>query len=515
MQLSELIATSARVGETRSRLAKISAIAETLRRLEPPEIAVGVAYLSGDTTLSRLGVGYAALKDAWATEPAVEPTLTLSDVHAALSTIAATTGSGSAALRKKLLGGLFARATRDEQDFMARLIMGELRQGALEGIMVDAIAKAAGLEASAVRTAAMRAGSIVTAANAALTQGAEGLARFQLSVFTPLQPMLAQPAEDIADALSRLGEAVFDWKLDGARVQVHKAGDEVRVYSRSLNDVSAAVPEIVATVRALPSRTLILDGETIALREDGTPYPFQDTMRRFGRKLDVEGLRSTMPLSVYFFDCMLKDDDDLTALSLDRRLERLAEAVPSQLIMPRLVTSGEAAAQAFFDDSLARGHEGAMAKSRSAAYEAGGRGGAWLKIKQANTLDLVVIAVEWGSGRRSGWLSNLHLAAHDPDNGGFVMLGKTFKGMTDQMLAWQTERLLALETSREGHIVHVRPALVVEIAFNELQASNAYPGGMALRFARVKRYREDKQPHEADSIATVRAFFEAQLHRRG
>jgi DNA ligase-1 len=287
----------------------------------------------------------------------------------------------------------------------------------------------------------------------------------------------------------------------------------VRVYSRSLNEVTSAVPEVVEAARALAPRSLILDGETIALRPDGTPYPFQDTMRRFGRKLDVDALRSSLPLSVYFFDCMLAEGEDLTPLPLERRLERLDATVPAALRMPRLRTADAAAARAFFDDSLRRGHEGAMAKSPGAPYEAGGRGGAWLKIKQANTLDLVVIAVEWGSGRRSGWLSNLHLAARDPD-GGFVMLGKTFKGMTDRMLAWQTERLLALETSREGHVVHVRPELVVEIAYNELQASSQYPGGMALRFARVKRYREDKRPDEADTIATVRSLYEAQLHRK-
>jgi DNA ligase-1 len=352
-----------------------------------------------------------------------------------------------------------------------------------------------------------------------MVEGEAGLARFSLTVFRPVQPMLAQTAEDVADALERLRIAAFEWKLDGVRVQVHKSGadvhvSEVRVYTRSLNEVTAAVPEIVDAARALPARTLILDGETIALRADGRPYPFQETMRRFGRKLEVEALRGALPLSVYFFDCLMTDDGDLTARPAHERFDTLARLVPAALLIPRLVTGERDAAQTFFDAALAHGHEGLMAKALDAPYEAGSRGSGWLKIKQANTLDLVVLAVEWGSGRRRGWLSNLHLGARDPDSGGFVMLGKTFKGMTDKMLAWQTERLLALKVSEESHVVHVRPELVVEIAFNEIQASPIYPGGLALRFARVKRYREDKRADEADTIATVRQLYEGQLHRQ-
>jgi DNA ligase-1 len=326
--------------------------------------------------------------------------------------------------------------------------------------------------------------------------------------------MLAQASEDAADAIERLGRAAFEWKLDGARVQAHKSGNEIRVYTRSLNEVTAAVPEIVAALQGCPAREVILDGETIALKPDGTPYPFQETMRRFGRKLDVEAMRAAYPLSVFFFDCLLAEGEDFTARPARERFDALAKFLPAKILIPRLVTGDKEAAQAFYEAALARGHEGVMAKALEAPYEAGSRGAGWLKIKAAHTLDLAVIAAEWGSGRRKGWLSNLHLAARDPATGGFVMLGKTFKGMTDKMLAWQTERLLSLETSRERHVVHVRPELVVEIAFNEIQASPHYPGGFALRFARVKRYREDKSARDADTIETVRTLYQGQLHRR-
>jgi len=512
MLLAELLAASERVAGTRSRLAKIDALAQCLRRLDASEIALGVAYLSGDTRQGRIGIGYATLKDALAATPASAPRLTLAQVDDALTRLAQVKGEGSAAGRSRLLAELFARASAPEQDFLARLLLGELRQGALEGIMLDAIAKAAELPAARVRSAAMRAGGLPAIAEAALAEGEAGLARFALRVFQPVQPMLAQAAEDVAGAIERLGTAAFEWKLDGARVQAHKSGGEIRVYTRSLNEVTSAVPEIVAALRDMPARELILDGETIALRPEGTPYPFQETMRRFGRRLDVEALRATHPLSVFFFDCLLAEGGDLTPRPARERFDALARFVPANLVIARLVTGDRDAAQAFYDEALARGHEGVMAKSLQAPYEAGSRGAGWLKIKEAHTLDLAVIAAEWGSGRRRGRLSNLHLAALDPATGGFVMLGKTFKGMTDKMLAWQTERLLALEISREGHVVHVRPELVAEIAFNEIQQSSTYPGGFALRFARVKRYREDKSA--ADAIETVRALYEGQLHRK-
>jgi DNA ligase-1 len=449
------------------------------------------------------------------TPAASAPQLTLAIVDADLERLSQVRGRGSAVERARLLSDLFAKATGSEQDFLARLLLGELRQGALEGIMQDAIARAAGLPAAKVRTAAMRAGGLPAVAQAALAEGEPGLARFALTVFRPVQPMLAQGADDVADALERLGTAAFEWKLDGARVQAHKSGAEVRVYTRSLKEVTESVPEVVAALREAAARELIVDGETIALRPDGVPFPFQDTMRRFARKLDVDALRATHPLSVYLFDCLYADGEDLTAKSGRERFEALSRAFPAAMLIPRLVTDDRDAARSFYEDALARGHEGVMAKALDAPYEAGSRGAGWLKIKRAHTLDLVVIAVEWGSGRREGRLSNLHLGALDPATGGFVMLGKTFKGMTDEMLAWQTERLLKLETSREGQVVRVRPELVAEIAFNEIQASPTYPGGFALRFARVKRYREDKRAAEADTIATVRALYEGQAIRAG
>ncbi|MDX1540381.1 MAG: ATP-dependent DNA ligase, partial [Geminicoccaceae bacterium] len=343
-----------------------------------------------------------------------------------------------------------------------------------------------------------------------LAEGAAGLARFRIELFRPLQPMLAQPAEDAGDALARLGEAAFEWKLDGARVQVHKAGDEVRVYTRKLNEVTLAVPEVVEAARALPGDELVLDGETIALTDGGRPHPFQTTMRRFGRRLDVDALRADLPLSVFFFDLIAAGGETLIDRPFAERARALVDLVPEAYRIPSITTGDAEAAAAFVADALAKGHEGAMAKSLDAPYEAGGRGGGWLKVKQAHTLDLVVLAAEWGSGRRSGWLSNLHLGARDPENGGFVMLGKTFKGLTDKTLAWQTERFLGLEIGRDRHTVYVRPEQVVEIAFNELQTSPHYPGGLALRFARVKRYRDDKGPGDADTIETVRQIFAGQ-----
>lgn len=514
MLLAELLAASERVAATRGRLAKVDALSDCLRRLEPSEVPLGVAYLSGDIPQGKVGVGYAGLKDALATSASNEPRLTLAQVDESLARLSGVKGEGSSAERARLLSGLFARATAPEQDFLARLLAGELRQGALEGIMLDAIAKAAGLASAKVRAAAMRAGGVPSVAQAALAEGEAGLSRFALAVFRPVQPMLAQTAADVPAALARLGRAGFEWKLDGVRVQAHKSRGEIRVYTRSLNEVTSAVPEIVAALRLCAARELIVDGETLALKPDGTPYPFQETMARLGSRLEVEAKRAARPLSVFFFDCLLADGKDLTPNRAEERFDSLSKLLPRNLLVPRLETDDREAAVAFYAEALARGHEGVMAKSLDAPYEAGTRGAGWLKIKKTHTLDLVVIAVEWGSGRRKGWLSNLHLGARDPGTGGFVMLGKTFKGMTDKMLAWQTDRLLALETSREGYVVHVRPELVVEIAFNEIQASPTYPGGFALRFARVKRYRENKGAKEADTIAAVRALYEGQMQRR-
>ena len=357
----------------------------------------------------------------------------------------------------------------------------------------------------------MMAGALPPVAAAALAQGSAGLARFRLRLLEPVQPMLAQPAADVDEALASLGEAALEWKLDGARVQVHKDGEEVRVFSRTLRDVTAVAPEVVEAVRRMPASSLVLDGEAIALRPDGSPEPFQVTMRRFGRKLEAARLREELPLSVLFFDALHAGGEDLVARPARERHAALAAAVPDALRVPRLVTADRAAAAAFLDEALERGHEGLLAKSLSAPYEAGRRGASWLKVKRAHTLDLVVLAVEWGSGRRKGFLSNLHLGARDPDAGGFVMLGKTFKGMTDALLAWQTERLRALALgTTDGYVVHVRPELVVEIAFDGLQSSPRYPAGLALRFARVKRYRTDKRPEDADTIDAVRALYARQ-----
>jgi DNA ligase-1 len=349
--------------------------------------------------------------------------------------------------------------------------------------------------------------------------GAAALARFAVALHRPVQPMLATPADDIAAAMAKLGTAALEWKIDGARVQVHKAAGEVKVYTRALKDVTDSVPEIVEALQALPAEELILDGEAIALAADGTPLPFQVTMRRFGRKLDVEAMRTELPLAAYFFDCLHVDGSSLLDAPAQERFDALAAALPPALVIPRLVTAEIAAAEDFYADALARGHEGVMAKALDAPYEAGRRGASWLKVKRAHTLDLVVLAAEWGHGRRKGWLSNLHLGARDPTGtvspSGWVMLGKTFKGMTDALLEWQTRELLAREVRRDAYTVWVKPELVVEIAFNDLQESPQYPGGLALRFARVKGYRADKGAEAADTIDTVRAIHAAQAERGG
>jgi DNA ligase 1 len=513
MLLADLAAASRDVAAASARNAKIARLADALRALAPDERAVGAAWLSGDLAQGRIGLGHAAVREALAgTAPAAEPTLTVAHVHAALDAFGAAKGAGSAAERRRILADLLCRATEPERAFLAGLLLGELRQGALEGVLVEAVARAAGLPAADVRRAVMLAGAVPKVADVALAEGAAGLARFRLRVMEPVLPMLAQSAADTDEALAELGgEAALEWKLDGARVQVHRDGERVLVFTRSLRDVTAAVPEVVAVARAAAAQTLVLDGEAIAVRADGTPEPFQITMRRFGRKLDVGELAPGLPLTAFFFDVLLADDRELLAAPYAERAEVLARVVPPAHRVPRLVTRDPAAAAAFLDDALARGQEGLVAKALDAPYEAGRRGAGWLKVKRAHTLDLVVLAVERGSGRRKAWLSNLHLGARDPATGGFAMLGKTFKGMTDEMLRWQTERLSALATGPlDAWVVPVRPELVVEIAFDGLQASTRYPSGLALRFARVKRYREDKRPEEADTIDAVRALYARQ-----
>jgi DNA ligase-1 len=355
----------------------------------------------------------------------------------------------------------------------------------------------------------MLCGNLGDVACAALFEGVSALSRYAIQLFRPVEPMLASPAESVAEAVMAFGQAAFELKLDGARIQVHKQGDEVRVFTRNLNDVTARVPEVVAAVRASKAGTLVLDGEAIALRPDGRPHPFQVTMRRFGRKLEVDALREALPLSSFFFDCLLYEGEPLVDRGARERREILEKAL--DCVTPALITAEPEKARAFQQDTLARGHEGIMAKALDAPYESGRRGAGWLKVKPAHTLDLVVLAAEWGSGRRRGWLSNLHLGARDPASGGFVMLGKTFKGLTDETLEWQTRQFLARETRRDDWTVHIRPELVVEIAFNDVQESSQYPGGMALRFARVKGYRPDKRPEEADTVDTVRAIHQQSL----
>jgi DNA ligase-1 len=507
MLLAELVETSRRVAATSSRRDKIECLAALLGRLDPEEAPIGIAFLSGSLRQGRLGVGYAMLQESSA-PPAATAQLSLADVDRTFEAVRSARGAGAAARKAGLLRELLGRATEAEQQFLRSLLLGELRQGALEGLMLEAVARATGIGDERLRRAVMAAGDLGPVAQAVLARGEAGLADFSIQLFRPLQPMLAQTAGDVAEALEELGEAALEFKLDGARVQAHKSGDEVRIFSRGMKDVTAAVPEVVERVRALPARQLILDGEAIAFRPDGRPHPFQVTMRRFGRKLDVEPLRAALPLTPVWFDLLHLDGGDLTAEPQARRFAELARLVSGPCLIPHLRTASPAEAERFLREATERGHEGIMAKAPGAAYAAGSRGQSWLKIKPAHTLDLVILAAEWGHGRRRGWLSNLHLGARDPESGGFVMLGKTFKGLTDEMLAWQTEELLRHEIARDGITVYVEPKLVVEVAFNEIQQSPRYPGGLALRFARVKRYRTDKTPAEADTLRRVRALAE-------
>jgi DNA ligase 1 len=521
---SELVATSTRIASTRARNEKIAALADLLRHLEPAEVPIGVAYLSGHLRQGRIGIGWAALAATAEEEPPEPQTslfaaattdgpLTLAEVDETFEAMSRMKGGGVGAKRTRLLRSLFRRGDEAERDFLGRLVMGELRQGALVGIMEEAVSRASGLAVSVVRRASMISGDLEAVAVAALSEGEAGLARFQLTLFRPVLPMLAQSAADLGAALARLGTAALEHKLDGARIQVHRRDGEVRVYSRQRNDVTVAVPEVVEAARALPLREAILDGETIARMASGKPHPFPVTMRRFGRSLEVDALRAELPLDTRFFDVLRLDGQDLFEAPARDRFAALARVAPGHLV-GRIVTSDLDEANAFFDEALRLGHEGVIAKSLDAPYVAGGRGFSWLKVKPAHTLDLVVLAVEWGSGRRKGRLSNIHLGARDPQSGGFVMLGKTFKGMTDEMLEWQTRTFQEIATGSEGHVVHVRPEMVVEVAFNDVQESPRYPGGMALRLARVKHYRPDKSPVDADTVDTVREILKGQREKR-
>jgi DNA ligase 1 len=456
--------------------------------------------------------GGAVISQGRSVPPASMPSLELIEVHDTFQRISDLAGAGSVRARTQHLLMLFSRATDIEQDFLRRLLSGELRQGAQEGVLTEAVAKAAGAPAAAVRQAAMMCGDLGEVAGSVLEAGISTLSKYAVEMFRPVEPMLASPAESVDDALGALGEAAFELKLDGARIQVHKSGDQVRVFSRSLRDVTAAVPEIVEAARSELHGDLILDGEVLALKPDGTPHPFQETMRRFGRRSNIDDLRSELPLTAVFFDCLYADGKSLIGAPQRERFAALQSRSGLRAV-PHRTTSDAAEALLFFEEAVASGHEGVVAKSLEAPYAAGSRGGAWLKIKKVRTLDLIVLAAEWGSGRRRGWLSNLHLAARDPERNRLVMLGKTFKGMTDALLEWQTAALLEREVRREGHVVFVRPELVVEVAFNDLQESPQYPGGLALRFARVKRYRPDKTAADADTLQTLQSIYESMTGR--
>jgi DNA ligase-1 len=523
MLLTEVVEASARVAATPARSAKIAALADLLRRLAPDEVEPAVGFLVGEPRQGRIGVGWATLakrvearrnSEGSVPENGTDPPengrpadgITVAELDRALTELAGTTGSGSVGARAALLDSLLARATSTEIDFIADLLTGGLRQGALEGVMAEAVAKAAEVPAAVVRRACMLAGDLGHAAAIALSQGREGLEAVGLEVLRPIGPMLASTAPDVAAAITDLGLASVEWKLDGVRLQVHKRGDEVRIFTRNLNDITDRMPEVVDVIRGLEADQVVLDGEGLTLTEDLRPQPFQDVMSRVGRRTG----EPTASVGAHFFDCLHLDGEDL----LDRPLlERLAalERVAGPWRIPGEVTDHPAAAAEVLRASLAAGHEGVVVKAAESPYEAGRRGKSWRKVKVARTFDLVVLGAEWGHGRRKGWLSNLHLGALDPDTGEFVMVGKTFKGLTDATLTWQTERFLELETHREGITVFVRPEQVVEIALDGVQTSTRYPGGIALRFARVKTYRSDKAPDEADTIDALRALLPDRL----
>ncbi|MHA6780371.1 ATP-dependent DNA ligase [Pseudonocardia saturnea] len=500
MLLAEVVAVSAAVGATRSRTAKAAALAGLLRAAGPGEVQAATAWLTGEPLQGRLGAGWRTLA-ALDHPPAAVASLEVAAVDALLDALATTSGQGSTARRAALLGELFGAATADEQAFLRRLLTGELRQGALEGVMLEAVAAASEVPAPVVRRAFMLSGQLPATARLALAGGADALSAVSLQVGRPVRPMLASPGASLDAAMAGLGEDVtVEFKLDGARIQVHRDGDEVRVWTRTLREITGAVPELVAQVRALPCRTAVLDGETLAVGDDGRPRAFQDTMSRFGS----DGGETL--LSPFFFDLLHLDGTDLLDEPLHVRLDALVALLPEPLRMPGVRRPTPEQAAEVLDDALTAGHEGVVVKALDSPYAAGRRGKAWQKVKPVHTLDLVVLGAEWGYGRRTGSLSNIHLGARDPDGGDPIMVGKTFKGMTDELLAWQTATFPTYARADEGHAVLLRPELVVEIALDGAQRSTRYPGGVALRFARVLRYRPDKTPAEADTIDAVRAL---------
>jgi DNA ligase-1 len=542
--LRELVQTSEAVAATSGRTAKITEIAALLRRASSGEVPAVVAFLSGELLQRQIGVGYASLGELLRPEPSGDPPagavteeaaagggpLTVAEADAVFEAVGRVTGAGAQAERRRLLAGVFGRATQAEREFLVRLLAGELHQGALEGVMTEAVARAAGVPAAEVRRAHLLAGSLPLVAQAALTaawpatnpepdSGAAlaALRSFGLKVGRPLRPMLASSAATVADAFARLSPAIVEWKIDGIRIQVHRAGADVAVFTRTLDDITIRVPEIADAILALDVRDAVFDGEAVALAPDGRPRPFQVTASRTGSHMDVARQQADTPLTPFFFDLLHLDGADLIDEPAHVRQARLASVMPAHLLVPRLVTGDVDAASEFFADAVGRGHEGVVVKAPDSRYAAGRRGSEWIKVKPRHTLDLVILAAEWGHGRRRGWLSNLHLGARDPDTGGLVMLGKTFKGLTDEMLTWQTNRLLELadppgsgpagDRKDAYGVLRVRPELVVEIAFDGVQASPRYPGGVALRFARVLRHRPDKPATEADTIGSVLAFW--------
>ncbi|MEV0886155.1 ATP-dependent DNA ligase [Streptomyces microflavus] len=506
MLLAELAQVSLEVAATSARSKKVALLAALFRDAGPDDVPVVIPYLAGRLPQGRIGVGWRSLGDP--VEPASEPTLTVTGVDAELTALAAVSGSGSQALRRERLRALFAAATADEQHFLRALLTGEVRQGALDAVAADALARAAEAPPADVRRAVMLAGSLQEVARTLLAEGPGALAAFRLTVGRPVQPMLAHTAASVTEAVDKLGPCAVEEKLDGIRVQVHRDGDRVRAFTRTLDDITDRLPELVTAVAALETGRFILDGEVIALGDDGRPRPFQETAARVGSRRDVAAAAAGVPIVPVFFDALSADGEDLLDLPYTERHTALARLVPEHLRVRRALVpeAGDAdarrAAEAFLAETLERGHEGVVVKDLAAAYSAGRRGASWLKVKPVHTLDLVVLAAEWGSGRRTGKLSNLHLGARRPD-GTFAMLGKTFKGLTDALLEWQTEKLRELATGEDGHVVTVGPELVVEIAYDGLQRSTRYPAGVTLRFARVLRYRDDKTAQEADTVETV------------
>jgi ATP-dependent DNA ligase I len=495
--LADVVAASEDVTDTSSRSRKVAILAELVRKLDADEVPIAVGLLSGIPRQGRVGVGYSTIYGI-EQQPAADPSLTVDDLDRAIADVQAATGPGSAGRRKELLGGLLGRATEREADFVRRLFTGELRQGALAGVMADAVAKAAGVPSEVTRRALMLSGDLARTAEIAMTEGEEGLRSVGFEIFRPILPMLASTAESVADAIAGFDRASVEWKLDGIRIQIHRRGDEVRIYTRNLNEITDALPGIADAVLHLPVQQVVLDGEALWMSDDG-PAAFQDTVSQIDADAPPQGIVT------FLFDLLHVDGDDLLDSPLEERAARLAAIAP-ELKIPAVITSDPEEGQRVLEEALSAGHEGVVVKDAASLYAAGRRGKAWRKVKPVRTYDLVVLGAEWGHGRRQGWLSNLHLGARDPRTGELVMVGKTFKGMTDVLLEWQTKELLERETSRQGIAVFVRPDLVVEIALDGVQSSTRYPGGVALRFARVKRYRPDKSAEEADTIDDLRAL---------